>query len=49
MKKREYIIPEIQVVELGNEVILAGSVPEAMSLEIGGEAITDDNKVNFDW
>lgn len=48
MKKREYIIPEIQVVELGNEVILAGSVPEAMSLEIGGE-ITEENKVNFDW
>ena len=48
MKKREYIIPEIQVVELGNEVILAGSVPEAMNLEIGGE-ITEENKVNFDW
>ncbi len=49
MKKREYIIPEIQVVQLGNEVILAGSVPEAMNLEIGVDEITEDNKANFDW
>ncbi|MGN0221711.1 MAG: hypothetical protein ACI4BA_06285 [Prevotella sp.] len=48
MKKKEYIIPEILVVELGNSEILAGSDPMTTTLGIDDE-IDEDNKGQFEW
>ena len=51
MKKKEYIAPEMNVVEIGNEVILAGSAPSEIDIGLGDGAIeiTDDNRSNFEW